>query len=351
MLFLLLLTIYAGLLCEAKRRPRPKHQPRAAPLGAPVAIPFLTGDFIPDFPSPSLLDQLRPIWTSNAANNSGALETFFDKTTSKWWGNQLFTNDCFRDLEAHPNCTGKNSPARLNDFAQLKKWMRSEECVSDRAAQGAKIGKPNVPAAQLNGDVAKCCQDCIVFGQNVDIYYWPDEKSDESCLDLVGNDVHPVDYGAKTDWQNTTYWACTSTDIVAPNAIFKGMTAFPTEVTTATLTTVGPLKVKVYLEDPYDDRCAADTDPQGLNVDKATPASVPPKTSQASTPAKPAQASAKPSGGVYSVSAYPIRYQNSSAPAHMTGAAPPHVTGGAAKPKNMATTVVSGEYTLYALPP
>ena len=57
-----------------------------------------------------------------------------------------------------------------------------------------------------------CCGVGEVRAGNVDIFYWPEPDADTSCLDIVGGEPHPIDYGATTDpVSGLKYWGCAET--------------------------------------------------------------------------------------------------------------------------------------------
>ena len=73
----------------------------------------------------------------------------------------------------------------------------------------------------------------------MDLYYWPEPNSDQSCLSIVGDSVRPLDYGATTEG-STTYWACNWTQSSTTGIL-----------TTAQITTVGSLAVKLSSYNPW----------------------------------------------------------------------------------------------------
>lgn len=85
-----------------------------------------------------------------------------------------------------------------------------------------------------------CCDTCFISAQSVDVYYWPDPDANTSCVTIVGSDVNPPLYGATTG-SAATYWGCTVQDPVSG----------PSYVTTALLTSIGPVTFKEPLVDPW----------------------------------------------------------------------------------------------------
>lgn len=95
-----------------------------------------------------------------------------------------------------------------------------------------------------------CCSLCLITAQNVDVYYWPEPDADTSCLSIVGSSVNPPLYGA-------THGIIQSAGIAAPSAItYWGCTvqdpiSGPSYVTTARITSIGPVTFKKPLVDPW----------------------------------------------------------------------------------------------------
>ena len=104
-----------------------------------------------------------------------------------------------------------------------------------------------------------CCGGCEIDATTVDLYYWPELDANLSCLSIVGESVRPLDYGATTSIiperysdVTITYWGCESTSTV---------------YTTAEITTIGSLTVKMSLMNPWSSSPCVDDDAgsQGMN--------------------------------------------------------------------------------------
>ena len=170
------------------------------------------------------------LWNSTCSGNKTlALDTFFDTT-----GSYLLTeNTCF--VKPQPICSKYESPAALKEFAEIKSWMRSPQCMSSSALWASMHGEPAMSTAQG----LSCCNTCYLSGQSVDIFYWPEPGADTSCLSIIGEKVNAIDEGATTYQDSlmeeaTTYWGCTAATPVSGGNI----------ITTAEIRSIGSLTYK-----------------------------------------------------------------------------------------------------------
>ena len=153
--------------------------------------------------------------------------TFFDKTSDRY------------SLRAP-----YDTPPLLEFLRQIKAWSQSDVCdtsykeISDLshskfvdAYNSRENVEPN-PDGIFPGpnDGSHCCNYGAIYAGNVDIYYWPEPDADTACLDVVGGEPHPIDYGASTDSRSTKYWGCIITD----------STGQPWTSTTAWIATASP---------------------------------------------------------------------------------------------------------------
>ena len=90
-------------------------------------------------------------------------------------------------------------------FPKLKHWMRGELCAL--ILQNQYSGAGPILATGGKKSHSQCCDQCFLFGNHVDVFYWPDPEADTSCLGIIGDAVHPPDYGATTHGSDT-YWGC-----------------------------------------------------------------------------------------------------------------------------------------------
>ena len=230
--------------------------------------------------SPRNMDDQCVLWdTSCSGDKSLAMERFFSiafpDRNDIYDDSSITGNDCFAQAQWIPqsDCVTYNPPNRLLEWQKIKDWMRSSQCVSAAEEWQNMTGHlwgfifeqgvnesysdwrsfygPSVPGPS-------CCSFCDVYAENVDIYYWPEPDVDLSCLTTIGGSVRPLDYGATVTKISTpngydglwhasteTYWACNTTDPLFPGTTF-------TDLTTAIVTTIGHLAVKVPLFNPWD---------------------------------------------------------------------------------------------------
>ena len=159
-----------------------------------------SGFAFPDF------SQYCVLWDSSCpGNRSWALSNLNSWTTRVPIG--YGDGVCFGNPFCQCMVDGVPAPAAsTSSYAELLKLRRSPQCSS---------------LADL------CCQyfPCIFEPTVVEIYYWPDADANTSCLSIIGDSIHPWDYGATTTtstdygsifelWGNSkieTYWGCTKT--------------------------------------------------------------------------------------------------------------------------------------------
>ena len=139
--------------------------------------------------------------------------------------------------------------------------MRSPDCVTaqnERKKMGGKILE--IPAPLIPPEVGvppSCCGVCAVGAANVDPYYWSEPDVDISCLDIIGTTVNPIGYGATTkalldgytSGPNETFWACPAKNPITYHDM--GITYVQSTETTASLTSIGSLEVKVPKVNPW----------------------------------------------------------------------------------------------------
>lgn len=198
------------------------------------------------------------LWDDSClGNKSAAIENFFNTAirdeNHKAFGvcRSLLCNSCFQQRFVNQSdCDTYNSPERLSELQKIKDWMRSPKCVSaadDWIAKtgyswGYYFGTMNQSKAELIKEIGyssvalpSCCGSCVTYAANVDLFYWPEPDSNTSCLSIIGDSVRPVDYGATIEGA-ATYWGCTVSTIT---------------LTTAQITTIGSLTVKVSSFSPW----------------------------------------------------------------------------------------------------
>ena len=185
------------------------------------------------------------LWDGSCSGNRTAAITDFFETGQY----ALQMSPCFFN-QTRDNQTLNCSPNVLKEAEKIKDWMRSPQCMASQTKYGNVIDEPT------------CCGSCFLGAQNVDVYYWPEPDANTSCLSLVGNSVHPIDYGATTAssvdyWWNGSatesswiYWGCTTSDSAS------GLNT----ITTATITYIDHIPYKQHLYNPWTSQpCTGDT--------------------------------------------------------------------------------------------
>lgn len=180
--------------------------------------------------SPGLwdLDAVCVLWDVNCTGNrTQALLAFFEGTEL-----DLERSKCFQTPVS--NC---NQNVQASEFPKIKDWMRSPQCMSSRSEFNSVFR--TIP--MLDHDF--CCNECYLYGDNVDVYYWPDPGADTSCTSLIGSAINPPDIGATTDNQGV-HWDCST-----PHG--GGFLLDQIPLKTATITSIGSLTFKAILRDPW----------------------------------------------------------------------------------------------------
>lgn len=211
-----------------------------------------------------------------AGNRTLATEEFFHTTSGNLLGNLCFIGfDCGCEdgsevvdanfgtsaenitHESMSDCKKYNPPERLSLWKKMKSWMRSSGCVSAKD-EWMNMGVSNHTNTGNPSSVSdSCCGGCIVGAQNVDLYYWPEPGTNTSCLSIIGNSVHPFNFGATTAGISpslSTYWECTAkTPVVSITTGIdnSAITTTNTMIMTATSASVGPISFKQSLINPW----------------------------------------------------------------------------------------------------
>ena len=177
-----------------------------------------------------IVSELRDVcslWDSTCSGNrTEAIQEFFNQTIGS-----LTFNRCFNHIGGY-DC-GDEINSMLDP---VRRWMRSSSCMAAQELFAE-------PTLGRNASES-CCGSCHWENSAVELFYWPGPPSevDTSCLSIIGTSVHPVDYGATTAGA-TTYFGCTGYDSASSLVT----------VTTAMLRTQGPITVKRYMTNPWDE--------------------------------------------------------------------------------------------------
>ena len=205
----------------------------------------------------------------------------------------LMDNDCFIQAEwvNQSDCDTYNPPERLSDFQNIEKWMRSPQCVSTSNKCLEMTGNPwgyvsVIAPTRLTRTIAdnifvegvfesdtgsrnsnftpalpSCCGLCDLWAQNVDLYYWPEPDANLSCTSTIGESFRALDHGATTrmdsystnsGWKSSTclLWGCDVTDIFPIEGKPGEVTTSVDFTTTAKITTVGSLAIRIFSYSP-----------------------------------------------------------------------------------------------------
>lgn len=161
---------------------------------------------------------------------------------------------CFGDPSCQCLINGKAAPAAsASSYAEMLSYARSPAC-----------------AAAFGNSSGSCCGHfgCQFDPTFVEVYYWPVEDADTSCLSIIGDSVKPWDFGATFtttteagDWHGRprnwnpvgTYWGCVS-DLQT--------------ITTAMMTSVNGFTFKASMYNPWgtDNPCVTTSSVAGSPV-------------------------------------------------------------------------------------
>ena len=168
----------------------------------------------------------------------------------------VLLNSCFRGtgLTDPSDCAKYNPPSRLEEWDKIRSWMRSDQCVSTQNEYEKMIRQPAINSTAE--DSPSCCDVCGIASPNADIYYWPEGNLDTSCLSIIGPDLHPLGYGGTTTTNlgsngNSTYWACSNPHPTTSILSELGLTFVNSIITTAVVTNVGSLTIKIPVQNPW----------------------------------------------------------------------------------------------------
>jgi len=181
-------------------------------------------------PFPNLSEQCL-LWNSSCSGNrSLAMDTFFSDT----W--KLAKHSCFR-IPTDENCARLYDADQLSHFQAIKDWMGTPQCLSSEL----EFDEKHRLATAYFDRWDSCCDSCELNAEKTDMFYWPDANADTSCLSIVGENPHPIDYGATTDPFGKIYWGCSTSDSRS------GLV----NITTAKLWSFGSVSTKQMLVDPW----------------------------------------------------------------------------------------------------
>ena len=140
----------------------------------------------------------------------------------------------------------------MSAFSEVKEWMRSPQCDQDNPKIMALKGTNDEYLIDQDSFFnATCCGDCQVAADQVDVYYWPNNHTNTSCLSIIGDGVSDLAVGGTTEGPGQIYWGCTTYYSVSgwPSP------GSPIVAKTATLTTIASITFRTYLSNPWLDLC------------------------------------------------------------------------------------------------
>ena len=250
--------------------------------GCDVPVHFAASQFI-TVPAPStrsnstLSSELQNecvLWDSSCSGNKTEAAIQFFKEQNGTSEFLLSGQDaCFRQESG--NC----SSAILSEYALIKDWMRSPQCqsvLSSISPTSTLASTILTPYALTQTPVGSCCgSDYVDFSVgNVDVFFWPEPDANASCLNVVGTDVLPLQYGATTSG-SAVYWGCTTqawgwnTRDFGELTYTDGDTYYgrtkaahdygPETFTTAILTSLNSVTFKSYLTNPWSSQPCPDS--------------------------------------------------------------------------------------------
>lgn len=191
-----------------------------------------------------------PLWNSSCTGNQTVAYAQFQKHRH-WVGGSF----CTSNDSAPCSLDGVTVPQSLRSgVSEMLSFARSPRCyyLWDEGFDIPTLPQPSSP----------CCGPCTFEPTAVDLYYWPEEGANDSCLSIVGNDVHPLEFGATTGtntWVNpygtpvsfevATYFGCTV--LAGFEATAQTITVSPSYQTSAVLTSIGTLTYKSPMVNPW----------------------------------------------------------------------------------------------------
>lgn len=186
------------------------------------------------------------LWdTACSGDRSSATKQFYGTVAGA-----LEQNSCFYSPSIE--CTKNNPLGRMSAFGEVKKWMRSPQCDQENPAVMNLKGTND--EYLINEDSffnQTCCGDCQVAADQVDVYYWLSNRTNISCLSIIGDGISDLAVGGTTEGPGQIYWGCTT---------YYSLSGWPRPgspflATTATLTTIASITFRTYLYNPWTDLC------------------------------------------------------------------------------------------------
>lgn len=193
------------------------------------------------------------LWDSSCKGTEAtALEGFFNNTGAL--ANIVYGPHCIWSLD--PQCKSWLLPQRPR--IKLLDWLRKPDCIQSfnqyhsqhpedspwtwrgRVFTGWATSTINWNVLATTTSGVGCCNQCMIKGGNVDVYYWPAPDAKTACLSVVGESMEKPTAGIyTTDKRGYGYWQ-------APSDAYDGAAASGTAAIPAPVALGGP-------EDPFYD--------------------------------------------------------------------------------------------------
>ena len=224
-----------------------------------------TTEYIPDY------EEYCRLWNSSC---SGDLQAAFDKYEANiaWQeGNACYMSSLSAACTDPPcidwmpqtecNIDGSNVPETSKlAFSEMSAFARSPKCTSMYEEKHCvRHSAPEISCLKDLGPIGPCCGRCFIPPAVVDLYYWPVENSDTSCLSIIGDSARDPNFDATTQFFTTTalsgtskfdvdswlYWGCTTLSTAHNGSIIGEY------LTTASQKILDTLTYKFELYDPW----------------------------------------------------------------------------------------------------
>lgn len=242
-----------------------------------------TGGYIPGY------EDFCALWNTSCRGDPESAFTRFEQRIE--WGNGVcdkqspFSKNITIDSDVAPliywiGCSISEERAPQSSkiaFEEMRAYARSPQCKSmyqrERCPPLSDSGTLNSTCVENIPNSGPCCGDCVIQPAVVDVFYWPVEGADESCLSIVDDissnrnleassytksvllklstehicgtstTVVPYEY---SNHYTRTYWGCTTSSTAMDGSIKYGY------LTTAVREDLGNVSYKHHIYDPWE---------------------------------------------------------------------------------------------------
>lgn len=139
-------------------------------------------------------------WDTGHFCNQVAQDAYYDSIGASLPYQRIQLVACTQDLSDAPQ-TSKAAVQKMIDFARSPRctsMLKHENCSPD----------PKALACTYDGLTGPCGGHCVFDEAVVELFYWPVEDGDTSCLEIIGDAVR--DEGFVTHPNGTHDWGCTT---------------------------------------------------------------------------------------------------------------------------------------------